>query len=60
MDQYILGRYRCTNESECDLVKYFKIRLIYFISQGRVKIRPESEISSHTALPECNKWFIPL
>ncbi len=40
-------------ESECDMVKYFKSRLIYFHSQRRVKIKPESEISSHITLPEC-------
>ncbi len=35
------------HESECDMVKYFKSRLIYF--QGaRVKIKPESEISNIT------------
>ncbi len=28
-------------------------------SQRLVKIKPESEISSHITLPECNKWFIP-
>ncbi len=35
------------HESECDMVKYFMSRLIYFTSQRRVKIKPESEISSH-------------
>ncbi len=28
-------------------------------ARGRVKIKPESEISCHTTLTECNKWFIP-
>ncbi len=32
------------------MVKYFKIRLLYF-TQGRVKIKPdETEISSHITL----------
>ncbi len=26
----------------------------------QVKIKPESEISSHTTLKECNNQFIPL
>ncbi len=32
------------------MAKYFTSRLNYFTSQRRVKIRPESEISSHTTL----------
>ncbi len=37
------------HESECDMVKYFMRRLIYFTSQRRVKIKAESEISCHIA-----------
>ncbi len=37
----------------------FKSMLINFHEPERVKIKPESEISSHITLTECNKWFIP-
>ncbi len=34
------------------MVKYFKSKLIYFHEpRARVKIKPESEISSHITLP---------
>ncbi len=32
------------------MAKYFKSRLIYFHSQRKVKIKPESEMSSHITL----------
>ncbi len=41
------------------MVKYFTSRLIYFHEPKGVKIKPESEISSHITQTECNKWFIP-
>ncbi len=37
-------------ESEYDMVKYFMSRLIYFMSQSLVKIKPESKMSSHITL----------
>ncbi len=37
-------------ESEYDMVKYFMSRLIYFMSQSLVKIKPESKTSSHITL----------
>ena len=46
--QYLL------HESECDKVKYFKSRPIYFQEPKGVKIQPESKISSHITLTECN------
>ncbi len=36
-----------THELECDMVKYFTNGLNSFSARGRVKIKPESEISSH-------------
>ncbi len=35
------------HELECDMVKYFISRLIYFQESKAVKIKPVSEISSH-------------
>ncbi len=32
------------------MAKYFMSRQIYFMSQRQVKIKPESEITSHTTL----------
>ncbi len=32
------------------MVKYFMSRLIYFMSQSLVKIKPESKMSSHITL----------
>ncbi len=34
------------HESECAMAKYFSSRLIYFMSQGRVKVKCESIIYS--------------
>ncbi len=41
------------------MAKYFKSRLIYFHEPEGVKIKFESEISSHITLQEYNTWFIP-
>ncbi len=44
-------------ESECVIVKYFKIRLIFLMSQRLVKIKPESGISCHISILPAVKYF---
>ncbi len=45
-----LAIYIVLHESKCDMAKYFTSRLIYFHEPEGVKIKPESEISSHITL----------
>ena len=44
------------HESECDI---YPISHFHEPERGTVKVKPESEISSHTTPTKCNKWFIP-